>query len=122
MAKTTWARLSVIVVALTLVVAACGGDAGPAEGFDVTGQWSEDGGSSITFTPSGGYDIVFSPGLSDGTTRFSGENFERVDNAHLTFTVLLGFDIVEVEASITSDEVLKFSLDGRDFRFTRSGS
>ena len=114
-----------VIAALAMLIGtltACGGDAGPPEGFDVSGTWQErDGASTITFTSTGGYDIVFAPGLSDGTTRFGGESFTRVDNTRLRFTVLLGFTVTEVTATIGSDEVLSFDLDGRRFRFTKGG-
>lgn len=115
-------RVMTILVVLAAALPACGGDAGPPEGFDVTGAWQErDGASTMTFTPTGGYDIVFAPALGDGTTRFGGESYTRVDNAHLRFTILMGSHLMDVTATIGGDEVLSFELDGRDFRFVRAG-
>jgi hypothetical protein len=111
---------SLMVVLLT-TIASCA-DAGPADNFDVTGVWQEEGGnSSVEFTEGGGYKLVFNPGLSDGTTKFEGESYTRVDNGHLTFIVVMGrgtLDIITVEASISSDNVMKFKLDGKTYKFT----
>ena len=114
------AALLLSVLGLTLV--SCS-DGGPEPGFDVTGLWTETGGNStIEFTAAGGYEVTFSPGLN-GTTSFSGESFDRVDNATLTFVYLSGgaaMEILDVEVKIDSRHRLSFRLEGRRFRFTRA--
>ena len=110
---------ALMLVLLTTIVSCS--DPGPAENFDVTGVWQEEGGNStVKFTEDGGYELNFDPGLSDGTTKFGGESFTRVDNGHLTFTVVMGrgtLEIITVEASISSDNVMKFKLDGKTYKF-----
>lgn len=55
---------------------------------------------------------------------FGGESYDRVDNSHLNFTVVMGgaasIEIVEVEATINSDNVLRFRLDGQTYRFVKA--
>ena len=115
---------AVILLIISVVLVGCG-DSGPEPGFDVTGLWIEQGGgSTLEFTEAGGFVLNFDPPLSDGTTMFEGDNYNRVDNSHLTFTMLMGrasLEIIEVEATINSSEVLRFKLDGKTYRFTKSG-
>jgi len=112
-----------ILLVVNVMLVACS-DGGPEPGFDVTGLWTEQGGdSTLEFTEAGGYDLNFDPSLSDGTTKFGGESYNRVDNSHLTFTVLMGratLEIIEVEAIITSGNVLRFELDGKNYRFIKA--
>ena len=111
-------------VVFVLLLSACG-DAGPEADFDVTGVWVEQGGgSTLEFTEEGGYAFVFDPALSDGTTKFSSESFDRIDNAHVGFTIIMGrgsIEIIDIKASISSDHVLKFKLDGKTYRFEKAG-
>lgn len=108
--------------AVGLVLASCS-DAGPEPGFDVTGLWTETGGNStIEFTAAGGYKLNFDPSLN-GTTSFSGDSVERVDNATLTFVYVSGraaLEIIDVEVKIDSRHRLSFRLEDRRFRFTRA--
>ncbi len=117
-------RVSIVLVLATVLLAACG-DSGPEPGFDVTGLWTEQNGdSTLEFTEAGGYILAFDPSLSDGTTQFEGESYTRVDNSHLTFTMLMGrasLEIIEVEATINSSNVLQFKLDGKNYRFVKGG-
>jgi hypothetical protein len=105
------------------MLVACG-NGGPEPGFDVTGLWTEQGGgSTLEFTEAGGYVLNFDPPLSDGTTKFEGESYNRIDNSHLTFTILMGLaslEIIKVEATINSKNVLRFKLDGKTYRFTKA--
>ncbi|MFC1574727.1 hypothetical protein ACFL3Z_01465 [Gemmatimonadota bacterium] len=106
-----------------LALTSCGGG-GPEPGFDVTGLWTEVGGdSTIRFTAGGGYEINFEPGL-EGTTSFSGDSYERVDNATVTFNYLSGrgaaMEMILVEMKINSRHQLSFKLGDRRFRFTRA--
>ncbi len=116
--------VSILLTVSVVMLAGCGGG-GPEPGFDVTGVWTEqDGGSTIEFTEGTGYMLIFEPPLSDGTTEFSGESYARVDNSHLTFTILMGrasLEIIEVEATIDSSHVLRFRLDGKSYRVTKTG-
>ena len=116
--------LALIFLVGSLMLVACS-DSGPEPGFDVTGLWTEQGGdSTFEFTENGGYDLNFDPPLSDGTTQFGGESYNRIDNSHLTFTALMGritsLEIIEVEATINSENVLRFRLDGKTYRFTKA--
>ena len=116
--------LSVLVLlAVGLMPVACN-NRGPEPNFDVTGLWTEQsGGSTLEFTETGAYILEFAPPLSDGTTRFEGESYNRIDNSHLSFTILMGahpLEIIEVEATINSSNVLRFRLDGKTYRFTQS--
>jgi hypothetical protein len=125
MFKKTISLVSIVAIAGLMLVACSGG--GPEPGFDVTGLWEEQGGdSTLEFTADGGYELNFDPPLSDGTTMFSGESYNRIDNGHLSFTVVMGgaasLEIVEVEATINSDNVLRFRLDGQTYRFVKVGS
>lgn len=108
---------------MVLVILSACADAGPEPGFDVTGLWREQGGSStIEFSEDGGYDVNFSPSLSDGTKEIRGESYNRVDNSNITFTVIMGrasLEYIEVEASINSENVLKFKIDGNIYRFVK---
>jgi hypothetical protein len=115
-----------IFLLVSMMLVACS-DSGPEPGFDVTGLWTEQGGdSTLEFTEDGGYSLNFDPPLSDGTTMFEGESYNRIDNSHLTFTVLMGgfasLEIIEVEATINSENVLRFRLDGRTYRFIKADS
>ena len=115
-----------IFLVIGVILVACG-NGGPEAGFDVTGLWTEQGGgSTLELTEAGGYVLNFDPSLSDGTTNFEGESYNRVDNSHLTFTVLMGgiasLEIIEVEATINSNNVLRFKLDGRTYRFIKADS
>jgi hypothetical protein len=118
-------QTSIFLVIGVILLVACG-NGGPEPGFDVTGLWTEqDGGSTIRFTEAGGYILSFDPSLSDGTTSFEGDSYKRVDNSHLTFTMLMGrasLEIIEVEATINSSNVLRFKLDGKDYRFVKADS
>jgi len=113
-----------ILALLVVTVVGCGGDAGPPEGFDVTGTWSERGGdSSLQFTDTCGYNLRFRPALSDGTMTFGGERYERIDNATVGFRMVMGvgtIEVIEVEARISGSEVLTFDLDGRTFSFEKT--
>jgi len=95
---------------------------GDSAGFDVTGLWTEQGGgSTLYFTETGGHSVHFDPQLSDGTTDFSGDSYNRVDNSHLTFTILVNrFDLIEVEATINDSNVLRFELEGKTYRFIKT--
>lgn len=116
--------VSILLAVSVVMLVGCGG-AGPEPGFDVTGVWTEQGGgSTLEFTEGTGYMLIFEPPLSDGTTKFGGESYARVDNSHLTFTILMGrapLEIIEVEAIIDSSHVLRFKLDGKSYRFTKTG-
>ncbi|MBN1954061.1 MAG: hypothetical protein JW900_03320 [Anaerolineae bacterium] len=115
--------IALLFLIASLILVACG-DGGPEPGFDVTGLWTEQGGSStIEFTAGGAYEINFDPPLSDGTTSFGGDSYTRVDNSHLTFVVVMGrasLEIIDVEATINSENVLRFRLDGRTYRFVKA--
>ena len=106
-----------------MILVACS-DGGPEPGFDVTGLWTEQGGgSALEFTEDGGFNLNFDPPLSDGTFRWEGESFNRTDNSHLTLVVVMGrpsLEIIEVEATINSENVLRFRLDGKVYRFIRT--
>ena len=106
---------------LGMALASCS-DSGPEPDFDVTGLWTESGGNStIEFTAAGGYKLNFDPSLN-GTTSFSGDSVERVDNATLTFVYVSGraaLEIIDVEVKIDSRHRLSFRLEDRRFRFTR---
>ncbi len=122
MRKAIQASISLVI---GVILVACG-NGGPEPGFDVTGLWTEQGGgSTLEFTEAGGYVLNFDPSLSDGTTNFEGESYNRVDNSHLTFTVLMGrasLEIIEVEATINSSNMLRFKLDGKTYRFIKANS
>jgi len=125
MKKTIKTIFTALIVLIAIVALAACSDEGPEPGFDVTGVWSEQGGgSTVEFTASGGYILNFNPGLSDGTTKFEGDSYDRIDNGHLSFIVIMGrapMEIIDVEASISSDHVLKFKLDGKTYKFTKDG-
>ena len=115
-----------IFLVIGMILVACG-NGGPEQGFDVTGLWTEQGGgSTVEFNEGGGYVLNFDPSLSDGTTKFEGDSYNRVDNSHLTFTVLMGglasLEIIEAEATINSNNVLSFKLDGKTYRFIKADS
>lgn len=117
---------ALIFLVIGVILVACG-NGGPEPGFDVTGLWTEQGGSStLEFNEAGGYALNFDPSLSDGTTKFEGESYNRVDNSHLTFTILMGglatLDIIEAEAAINSNNVLRFKLDGKTYSFIKADS
>ena len=124
MFKKAISLVSIFLMAGVMLVACS--DGGPEPGFDVTGLWEEQGGNStLEFTADGGYELNFDPPLSDGTTIFGGESYDRVDNSHLNFTIVMGrasLEIVEVEATINSDNVLRFRLDGQTYRFVKADS
>lgn len=120
------AILASIFLVIGVILVACS-NGGPEPGFDVTGLWTEQGGgSTLEFNEAGGYVLNFDPSLSDGTTKFEGESYNRVDNSHLTFTVLMGgmatLDIIEAEATINSNNELRFKLDGKTYRFIKADS
>jgi hypothetical protein len=123
--KTKALSLVLIFLVLSVILVACS-DGGPEPGFDVTGLWKEqDGGSTLKFNEDGSYELNFVPSLSDGTTRFGGESYNRVDNSQLTFTVVMGrasLEIIKVEATINSQNVLRFKLDGKTYRFIKADS
>ncbi len=118
--------LALIFLAVSVMLVACS-DSGPEPGFDLTGLWMEQGGgSTLEFTKEGGYELNIFPLLRDGTSRITGDIYSRTDNSHLTFTVFMGHGVslkmIEVEATINSKNVLRFKLDGRTYRFTKSDS
>ena len=116
-------RIILIMLAINIMLVACS-DAGPEPGFDVTGLWQGQGNNSaIEFKKYGDYEITFDPALSDGTTKFGGEFYKRVDNGTITFTVVMGraaIEIIEVEATINSKNVLRFKLDGKTYRLEKA--
>jgi len=109
-----------LLLAISLLLLVCS-NGGPEPGFDVTGVWTEKGGNSmLKFTEEGGFILNFSPSLSDGTEKFEGDSYTRVDNANVTFRIIMGrFEIVNVEANINSNNVLSFKLDGRTYKFIK---
>lgn len=116
-------HLVIICVIIFVILTACS-EGGPEPGFDVTGLWKEKGGNStLEFTKAGGYIINFDPPLSDGTTKFEGESYNRIDNSHLEYTILMGrtqVKIITVKATINRNNVLRFSLDGKTYLFAKA--
>lgn len=107
---------------ILFVLLACA-EKGPEPGFEIAGTWEEvEGESKIIFDNNGKYILHFNPALSDFTTKFEGDNYERHDNAHVNFNILMGgvnMDLIEVKANITGDHIFEFELDGREFRFEK---
>lgn len=121
MIKQVTQTMTFLVLIITLVACANGS---PKQEFDITGQWIEqDGESILELTKEGGYTINFIPSLSDGSTKFSSESYDRVDNSHFTFTIIMGrasFDLIDVKVSVKSSNELHFKLDGKTYRFIKS--
>lgn len=119
------AAVAAVLVAAAAAAGCGGGEGAPPEGFDVTGTWSErGGGSTLVFDDTCGYSLRFSPPLSDGTATFGGERYERIDNATVGFTIVLGLgdiQVLDVEATIDGGEVLSFRLEDRSFKFEKTG-
>lgn len=118
MIKQVTQTITALVFMLTLVACAYS----QAE-FDITGKWNEkDGESTLEFTKEGGCIINFKPALSDGSYEFSSETYERIDNSHLTFTIIMGrasLEIIDVKATIKKNNELRFNLDGKNYRFNK---
>jgi hypothetical protein len=110
-----------LVLVLTLVFCANGN---PEHEFDITGNWVEKNGeSTLELTKEGGYAINFKPSLSDGSTKFSSKSYDRIDNSHFSFTIIMGrasFDLIDVKVSIKSSDELRFKLDGKTYRFIKA--
>lgn len=110
------------ITALVLILMLVNSANGQAKS-DLTGRWLEKGGeSTLEFTKEGGYIINFKPSLSDGSTKFISESYERIDNTHLTFTIMMGKDPlkkIDLKVTIKKNDELRFSLDDKNYRFVK---
>lgn len=120
MIKKITQTITFMLLMLTLVLCATGD---PEHEFDITGNWVEKNGeSTLELTKEGGYTINFKPALSDGSTKFSSKSYDRIDNSHFSFTIIMGrasFNLIDVKVLIKSSNELRFKLDGKTYHFIK---